>query len=432
MVKRVLFIAGLLLSQLSTYAQRIETDKKLVFTEGSKDSVYTVSVNIKNFRVVDKYKVTVEDKNTGTASGGIDYVLATDKALDLTSSAPGGQFSFTVKNDAVVEPDETIILRIQATRADTVLYAFRTLTIVDPKFVKPKQPRIRPVADTTFASLKILTAASFDFYGKPQFKDFAGDLTVHMPELWETDKFTIGLNTGIRRFHYYTADSTNRRIITDNILLRPVGQPPVVDTTRYVRRISALNSKTDIKTWGYTVQLLFGRAGQDRKRFVRGYATVHLEGLSNTYRTVYTKSALRNDTLTYRKADQGQVFAYYEPIRPTAVELKKAQAWFGGGYTMYAAFPKKFDFFGQAIFGGNTNNPIFSTEIRNVNGSPVATRVTRFQGRPFYLYKARITEKYTKLNGTAGVEIRGNFNDPSSSFVAAYLGVLINIDTFFK
>ncbi|MBD2717268.1 hypothetical protein KBK19_19670 [Microvirga sp. STR05] len=254
-----------------------------------------------------------------------------------------------------------------------------------------------------------------------------------MPELWSVnDKWTIGLNTSIFHYHYYTADSSRGRNYAENILLDPATQALIPDSTRFVRNGFNLESKSDYRTWGYTVQILLGRADLDKKRMVRSYPTIHLEGLSTRTTTTTKKIPIRADTLVYNAGYANRPFTGIARPVNTVEVTNRTKAYFGVGYTTYVSIPKKFDFYGQAIFGVSTNNPVYKVASEELPPNGRRTIVTTTYGpKAFYLFKTRITEKYTKLNGTAGVEVRGNLGE-TDPFIAAYLGIQLTLDTFFK
>ncbi|HEX8426404.1 hypothetical protein [Hymenobacter sp.] len=438
MRKYLLVFLGLLVSVLAAHAQRIELDSKLKLAEPkvNADTTYKIFFNIKNIKPTDRYTVSIEDRNRGKATPGRDYKNLIANSLIFNELTSVTSFNLVVNKDIEKgEVDESIVLRFQAQKADTMLIRYFTFTITDADKKEPEKYWIMPIADTTYNSLKILTAASFDFFGKSQFKNFTGDLTVSMPELWLIgNTFTMGINSSIFNYNYYTADSTRRTPYGENVLIGPTTRALIADSTRFVRNRYNLESKTDIKTWGYNVQLLFGLNDLDKKRMVRSYYTLHLEGLSTQENTTYKKFITRTDTLVYTAADASANLPFTGTARATDTQgvNERTRAYFGVGYTTYVAIPKKFDFYGQGIIGIGTNAPVRNVSITDLPGGGRLTRtITTSDRLGFYLLKTRITEKFTKLNGTAGVEIRGNIGE-TKPIIAAYLGLQIGLDTFFK
>ncbi|WP_324680313.1 hypothetical protein [Hymenobacter sp. GOD-10R] len=453
MNKAILLLILCLLKVALSEAQELEVASKLKLAERATDTTYTVVLTIKYNSVADPYTVTVIDRNSGTATQGVDYRhrLASGQILTSSTGSPNTfTVDITILKDDQVDPDETIELFLEAKRTkDSAANSIPkevVFTISDFKkssVAKKKGGDDTFIADSLHRDLLLFTGASFDFFGKSQFKNFAGSVTAHLPDLVRIGSIkgtpiTLGLDGSIFHYHYYTADTSGGRNYSESYLVNPNVRRLVPDSTRYVRSSYALNSKTDIRVWGYNAQLLIGlgKPPQDKKQssYVRAFLTVDAEVLVTTYRTTLTKTNVRTDTAIYRSSDARRV-ALYQQTRPSEVVNNRAYGYFGVGLTTYMSFAKSFDFYAQGVIGKTTNNP--SLEDIPVTVSDPEFRLQRLVNDAwgsYYLVKGRITEKYTGLNGTVGVEIRGLL-PKNAPFVAAFLGIQFTpekIKAFFK
>ena len=68
-------------------------------------------------------------------------------------------------------------------------------------------------------------------------------------------------------------------------------------------------------------------------------------------------------------------------------------------------------------------------EIVAAINAPRLSQPIESKSQYFYFIRAVFTEKFTKVNGTIGFDLRGNGNNPPQA--ALYLGVKIDFSKFF-
>lgn len=452
-MKKIYLLFIILLSLIiKIKAQKISIEKEnltlKVVSSSQEYEDYTIPFTVRETHPEKKYTVIIQSNNTGeSAAYKFDYLLLkTNQSSDanpltIEDVNMTGEFIIRVMKNA--KSNESFKLNIKAFNSETNVSAEYSFTIKNSLDAAPnasttgQTTTVNFFPDTANASIQLFTGSNFDFFGDSDFDDFAGELSLHMPDLWQIkisdDNITsLGFNAAISNFNYYSADSSNGRFYTENILLLPNQNRLIPDTTKYVRSIYALNSNTKYETWGFYFQPLLKLTSN---KISRVYLTFHTEVLSIITETTFNKKSVRNDTLTITSTDlsNGKVFSSFGGLRPDLIINKKVHGYFGAGLTSYMSYPKKFDFYGQAIFGITTNNPTLENIPAGVSNDRirVISQSVADDWGGFYLVKARLTEKFTKLNGTVGVEVRGLF-PKEIPFVASYLGIQLNLDKFFK
>lgn len=437
-----------LLLKLPSYAQlgpRIDVGQDRLTEPTGSEQIYTVPFFIHNTRPNVVYTVTVEDRLEGSANSPHDYELVDNATSTPTvtrtitlPSVVNGQFMLRIKHDTLSHHNRTIVLQLRAlsSTADTMLFLKKVITIMAPSGPSTSEGGAEPTVfkiDSLHSSLKIFTGSNFDFFGEQTFKKFAGDFEVHLPDLCavNNNRIRFGLNLGITYYHYFRADTANGNFHNENVLGKPEA-PFVSGQTRYGSNIYALNTSTDLQNWGYHSQLLISWGKQLlTKNGLRTYLTLHGEALASTATTTFDKRLIRTDSITYRSGDR-TVFQR-GGLMPTERTTQSWDGYFGIGPTFYYEQTKLLEASGQIILGATSYNPKRVDALESIGGTSsfLLNRKTEFSTWTiFYLARVRVTEHVTKLNGTAGVEVRGIFPQ-YNPFIAAYLGIQIDIAKFF-
>jgi hypothetical protein len=378
-----------------------------------------------------QYRISITASPSSTAVPTTDFILGPVSPNPVTSN---GVISITVYNNATRNPTlRRLDLRIIGAPVTNVGAILDTTININIQDYGALPLALRQDADTTHVSLSLLTAASFDFYGQSAFGKYAGNVNVHMPAIWNR----IGLNFGISHLNYYTADTSSGRIYTSNVLLNPA-ENKLTDTSKFKVATFALNSKTEFKSWSYYAQLLYYSGSEEKPpkdAIARFYYTMHFEAFTQQSKTTFKVDSIFNSVETYTSTrDNRKVFAATNGVRPKEIVRKQTDGFFGVGGTLCLNYPNRFNVFSQAIFGITTANPRF-LETYVPDTSPQIVRAYQITKKDdpgsFYIFKGQIMEKFTKLNGTIGVEIRGLFPtyDP---LIAAYLGFQLKFEDFFK
>lgn len=424
------------------FAQKIVFDKNHSFDKPLADSVIWVNVYLKESRPRNYFNLTVLDLNQGTANNGSDYIV--DNPLrHRTRFNYLDSFPLIIKSNSRKTPgDQTIVLLVKAISEDTTISGQLSITLREKKGTgntakkNSAKPKKEFETDTAHVSLSILTAGSFDFFGNSQFTKYAGELNAYMPDIWFN---RLGLNAGISHLHYYTADSSSGKIYTSNVLLDPT-TTQFTSTTKYKAATYALNSKTDQRTWSYYLEPIFrfGELNPDKKRIARLFLTGHFEVFTAQATTTYIVDSLQNIELTFDKnRDSLKVFST-KPIRPKQIVNTTVDGYFGIGPTLIVDYPNRFSFNATFITGYTTGYPQLEAQEAlqtTRSGNPVLVHGLAVRDRNiwngFYFGRASIVEKYTKLNGTIGFNVRG-FYPVYTPRIAAYLGFQLKLEDFFK
>ncbi|HEY0065993.1 MAG TPA: hypothetical protein VGB46_01475 [Flavisolibacter sp.] len=373
--------------------------------------------------------------STGGAVAGRDYILGPPPSNPVTTS---GIISLTIFNNSTVNSLlRTVDIHIRATPSSQVGNPLDTIIKVNIQDygALPLAQQVN-MPDTVHVSLSLLTAASFDFFGQSSFGKYAGNINASMVNIFKR----WGLNAGISHLHYYTSDTSSGKVYTSNILLDPTARR-VSTNTQYRAATYALNSKTDYSTWAYYMQVLVytGKEVRPAKDAIsRFYVTLHTEAFTQQSKTTYMVDSISNTVRTYDPLyDRRKTFSLSVDYRPKEVVAKRTDGYFGIGGTQFLSYPNKFNFVAQAVFGVTTANPKFLAEPieTDQSDSPEIIRGYAIKQKDhmagFYLVRTQIVEKYTKLNASFGVDIRGAF-PMYNPLIAAYLGFQLKFDDFFK
>lgn len=286
-------------------------------------------------------------------------------------------------------------------------------------------------SDTTKWLFRIVTGSNFDFFDAPTFKNFAGDLNVFLPSLFNlpkdknkpSDEFhKIGLQFGIFNYRYFEADSSRGVIQTEKYFLNPNTLTPVVDTTKYIRHIYALDSKISYNNWGLYLNPMYELKSTD---WASIYLNLHFEVLWRTQILSHSKADIRKDTFTVTANDvlTRTTFAAFPGIRPSYQQINFTDYYIGVGLPIRIDIKKKVDLFltptiGISSFGTAT----FPTTV--IQRGDLANKTKNTEA--FFLGKFQLTTTVAPIDIALGGEYR-KING-QKSFLGMYLGAALTLD----
>lgn len=400
-----------------TFAQRLEIDKNDLTIKRSNQPLYVqVHLSFKDIPSKEQVKLSVTDRNSGTAQRNVDYIFPNVYNRNCIDTAV---ITILINPNANQRENKTIILDISASyKGQNFAPNLTTLNIKPLK--KPDDPDTRKLYAIDSTRFSILTAGSISFFGNPLFSKYVGQLNINMPSLLGKNKSQWGINAGIFTKSFY-ADSVFSGQGTFNVRKSN-------DTSTYSKKTYLRYSKTTYNTLGAYVNPTFLICYNDNKiENLRIYLDASFEFLANTIKTSYNYSLADSVSFPYsstvKKAD------VLGPNDPRIIQPVITQHLITGYYGIgpQVIYWLKDAFYLNLLF--LTGYSV--TGIENDANTPVTYSSSSYKSRQLYYFaKGVFTEKVTKLNATIGVEVRGFY--PNNTGIAGYLGFLVSPSDFFK
>ena len=412
---------------------------------------YSNDVLVFNVKSLTKGEIiTFEDKDSNSSSAKL--------AIDYQYVSIGGGLTITTNTGTDAKcnytcPDNiaslTIPIEIKTITTKKSNFSF-CITVTDPdnsiKKYKIKVNLNTPanfptlnsnaplsVPDTSDWYLRIVTGGNFDFFNGPSIKDFAGDITLFLPNMINIGKAKFGLEFGINNYHYFSADSSHSNSSPNVYFLKNQDYYTKADSSKVVRGNRTINKRYDYNVWGIHAAILYPLVHND---FVNVYAKAQIEELVTT--ETYTPTLVKtvNDTITYAqyKAFTGSA-APAVNAHSLALEQYAQQTYYdiypGGGLSCTINIKNTAKFCFSSVIGPaiiELANPNFDPDPaqRDLIGASGKTRTTKF----YSLNKFQLITSVAPINIALGGEYRtvsGNMY-----YLTTYLGAVITLDTIKK
>jgi hypothetical protein len=324
-MKRILLIAFALLLYFQGHAQTLSFHSLKDVT--IKDSITldlptqkgSLPDNVVFFKINDIPKnadlsIIVDDKNKGSAELTTDYKYIKVNGEDPTNTNPNINTSSEMKYSKDIQNSTSIILPIEIQtikeKAKSAVFTIEVNNkgVLDKIYtihinlnsafnvVVPDNLTKMVIPDTAKWYLRVVTGGNFDFFSGPSIKNFAGDLTAFLPNVFHINKFVFGMDFGINNFHYFNVDSSHT--VKDNYAYYINSKDFYTgDTTGKVVKSSAnVNRKYDYNVWGIHLDPLIPLLQND---FAQLYLKIHIEELMTIETYTPTPAGSQSDTLTY-------------------------------------------------------------------------------------------------------------------------------------
>ncbi len=417
-----------ILFQQST-AQVLNFKKKERFKEESTNQLYYKTVVVSGLTSrISPLKLRIINTELG-ATLNRDYQFVETSSIGthtLTETDSIISIPIMINADAFVEPDEQFVLTYAYDSANIPKVFYDTITITDPASAPPALP------DTSKWSVRIVTGSNFDFFDAPTFKNFAGDLNIFLPNLFKPickkSEKRIGLNIGVFNYRYYDADSSGSNIVNENYLLDPTVRRIAIDTTKYVRDIYYLNSKTSYNNWGIYLNPMIPISSD---KWYDLFLELHLEAIWKTKILSYSQQSIRKDTFVITQADMAThgVFQNFKGIRSLYEKNTYFDYYLGIGTPVKIDIKKAFELFLQPSVGAASYR---KTEVNVSESLSIRSRsfVETMSWNPYFLTKFQLITTVTPVDIVLGGEYRKIFNQ--QAFFGMYLGASISLDKLKK
>lgn len=320
--------------------------------------------------------------------------------------------------------DKNVILGLESTTANVVKPENAILQIR----LKKKEEKKKDFDFDDF-NVTLFTGSNFQFFDKPQVKDFAGLLNIQAFNIIGR----LGLNMGVSNINFsdlspeLTNSVANTVLPRRNVLLDP--KAGFVNGVKYESIIYSNSLVQSTSSWSYFIQPTI-RLHQDEISIVS--ILFHLELLNQTTKNTLSERLVGSDTLTLRLPEQQNLVlrSNKAPAPDKSFSLNFMHGYFGAGLAWNIKQKDKFNIMLHTATGFTTDN--FKTrqnEYFNAQSAPRLPQPIDKKGSWFYFLRSVFTEKYTKLNGTIGFDLRGLNNYRPQ--MALYFGVRIDFNKFF-
>ena len=295
---------------------------------------------------------TISSVNTPKAKGATTSpVKATKPAKTSKPVKPGSMPTVSATPITAATQDTAIVVADTTTEAPA-----------------PDKSKNKNSPDTSNWFLSIVTGGNFDFFNGASIKNFAGDITFFLPNLFKIYSLPVGVEFGLANFHYYNNDSTHTDYYRDSYFQHYKDFFSPSATSNVIIETKNVNRKYDYNVWGIHIDPMTPLYSDD---LVQLYGKIHMEELmtietytpkinSTTYDTVtyqqyqnaYTKGTLA--TLAVMPSPSEDPFYQYR--QHTYHDL-----YFGTGFGLVINFKK------VAKFSGSTTVGIASLELAPIN-----------------------------------------------------------------
>jgi len=437
-MRKIILAVCVILSGIAVNAQTLllPTDKEATIKAESSNTVSAIL----NLKLLDRppgkaVKLSFKDFNDGDATLGKDYQypISSDLNDQTITDATGQTFSIhvsilPVKTDA---KQKYFNLYISYER-DKFPVTEKLKVTIDYTVTK-----LKPDIDTSKWAVSAIVGSNLDFFNTPVFKNFAGEIKVYVPS-FATMKvgkgnWHFGLITGLFNYQYFEADSSNGNVQFENYLLDPTVHVPIVDTTKYIRHIYALNSNISYNNWGAYLDPMVRIAHND---WFDLFFDLHFEAIWRTRITKNTILDIRRDTFTLSKPDTAHHIALqaFQAIRPLYREEDYVDFYEGIGLPFNLNVKNAFSVYLNPAFGITNFNKL-KLDSQRVGGVTIYNYVTSTSFVPFALMKFQLTTKVAPVDIVVGGEIRYIAKkqfDKNIAYKAFYLAAVISLDKLKK
>ena len=178
----------------------------------SKGNTVSLVFKINNIPKGETVTLEIKDSNEGTAESGTDYDITTTSLIKKIDYNGPNILQLDLK--VMTAKEKTIVLNVSSTGSKQNTYKITVNLNSSADFIslaKPAKSDALVVPDTTRWKVRIVTGGNFDFFNGPKIKDFAGELTVSLPNIFAVkgaEDNPIGVQFGLFNFHYYQSDSS--------------------------------------------------------------------------------------------------------------------------------------------------------------------------------------------------------------------------------
>lgn len=260
--------------------------------------IATLYFKVNNLKKGQTVHIKLSDKAEGTAKQTSDYSyenssLVSNLPIDNTKSPV-----FAVDIKTITDKSLNVVLNIEMTsdnpKIDTT---YKVQLNLNTSSITPRLSQKQIVPDTSKWYFRIVTGGNFDFFNGPTIKDFAGDISLFIPNMIRLFKLPIGVELGMNNYHYFNSDSTHT--INDggqNYFLNNKDYYSPADSSKIVRSTPSVNRKYDYNVWGIHANVLTPVSSNE---FTQVYAEIHFEELATTETYTPTLAGSVNDTITY-------------------------------------------------------------------------------------------------------------------------------------
>ncbi|GAB3937024.1 hypothetical protein [Larkinella terrae] len=292
--------------------------------------------------------------------------------------------------------------------------------------VKLEKKQVKDFDSSDF-QFTLLTGSNFSFFEKPKLTNFAGILNAYMPNIIGR----LGISVGISNLNFTMDDPSFSNVIypPKNVLIDP--KSGFVSGAAYESITYKRYRSENLTSWSYYMQPTFELfSGENYNLSILG----HLEFLSQTSNSKISEKNVQIDTLkiVLPRDEKIVLRSNRTPEPDRTITLPFSHGYFGLGVLWNVKQKDKFNFSLNAVGGRTTDNfnarqQLFFNELTNPRRDPIL-EIDR-SSKWFYFVRALLTEKFTKVNATIGLDLRGNGKYPPQ--VGAYLGIKVDFSKFF-
>lgn len=241
-------------------------------------------------------KVTMNDNNKGTAEYNTDYKYQNELTKDTITITDISSDVFYVNIYTITTKSTTGVLNINLNSKGKIDKTYKIIFTLNTRVVLPNPVMPLLMPDTSKWYLRVVTGGNFDFFNGPSIKDFAGDITLFVPNTFKVKGASIGFELGMNNYHYFNSDSSHRVSQGQSYFLNPKDYYNSNDTSKVVRTTQNLNRKYDYNTWGIHIGALVQLLSNE---FAQLYGKLQIEELATTETYTPTITSSVNDTISY-------------------------------------------------------------------------------------------------------------------------------------
>src|SRR6185312_9885890 len=135
-------------------------------------------------------------------------------------------------------------------------HIFKLVLNFNTKVVTPNVDNPVFLPDTSRWYLRIVTGGNFDFFNGPTIKDFAGDISLFLPNTFNIGKVSFGFELGMNNYHYFNTDSSHTAPDNFKYFQHYHSYYSPTDTAKVILSSQNINRKYDYNVWGIHLNLL--------------------------------------------------------------------------------------------------------------------------------------------------------------------------------
>src|SRR6185312_6374617 len=156
--------------------------------------------------------ISFEDKHEGNATIIDDYTYKNNSITNpilIDNNHPNAPFTLDI--EAKTDRTRSAILYITVSDNGPLpqKHIFKLVLNFNTKVVTPNVDNPVFLPDTSRWYLRIVTGGNFDFFNGPTIKDFAGDISLFLPNTFNIGKVSFGFELGMNNYHYFNTDSSH-------------------------------------------------------------------------------------------------------------------------------------------------------------------------------------------------------------------------------